>query len=133
MQAHIFDVFTKEVRSLLELAVPVWHSGLTKHQAAQIERVQKTALSIILGDNYISYNVAFSLLDLETLENRREVLCLNFARKEFKKEENSLFTKLHNTLDLRTKPKKVHEYTCRTKRFKKSSLPYLTQLLNNSK
>ena len=47
-QAHIFDVFTKEVRSLLELAVPVWHSGLTKHQAAQIERGQKTALRIIL-------------------------------------------------------------------------------------
>jgi hypothetical protein len=28
----IFDVYSKEVRSLLELAVPVWHSGLTKHE-----------------------------------------------------------------------------------------------------
>ena len=27
--SHIWDVYTKEVRSLLELAVPVWHSGLT--------------------------------------------------------------------------------------------------------
>ena len=78
---------------------------------AQIERVQKTALRIILGDNYITNNVACSLLDVETLENRREILCLNFARKEFKKEENST---IHLTLEL-------------------NSLPYLTQLLNNSK
>ena len=47
---HILDVYTKEVRSLLELAVPVWHSGLNKLQSAQIERVQKTAFRIILGD-----------------------------------------------------------------------------------
>ena len=26
----LFDVYKKEVRSILELAVPVWHSGLTK-------------------------------------------------------------------------------------------------------
>ena len=132
-QSHIFDVFTKEVRSLLELAVPVWHSGLTKLQAAQIERVQKTALRIILGDDYVSYNVACLLLDVETLESRRELLCLNFARKEFKKEENSLFIKAKNRLDLRTKPKKVQEYNCRTRRFRNSSIPYLSQLLNNSK
>ena len=50
-----FEVYTKEVRSLLELAVPVWPSGLTKHQSAQIERIQKAALNIILDDSYISY------------------------------------------------------------------------------
>ena len=27
---QMFDVYCKEVRSILELAVPVWHSGLTK-------------------------------------------------------------------------------------------------------
>ena len=39
----IFDVYTKDVRSLLELGVPVWHSGLTKQQSAQIERISKAA------------------------------------------------------------------------------------------
>ena len=52
--SHISDVYIKEVRSLLELAVPVWRSGLTLHQVAQIERVQKTALRIISGDDYIT-------------------------------------------------------------------------------
>ena len=124
--SHIFDVYTKEVRSLLELAVPVWHSGLTLHQATQIERVQKTALKIILEDDYITYNEACSFLDVVTLDTRRDQLCLNFAKKEHKK-EHSLFSKHNISLDLRTKPKKVQEYKCRTK----SNMPYLTRLLNN--
>ena len=37
----IFDVYTKEVRSILELAVPVWHSGLTRVQTKDIERIQR--------------------------------------------------------------------------------------------
>ena len=41
--SQIFDVYVKEVRSLLEYAVPVWHSGLTRQQTNQIERIQKTA------------------------------------------------------------------------------------------
>ena len=45
----MFDVYTKEVRSILELAVPVWHSGLTKKQSRDIERIQKIAFKIILG------------------------------------------------------------------------------------
>ena len=44
----LLDVYTKEIRSILEHAVPVWHSGLTKKQSANIEKVQKTALKIIL-------------------------------------------------------------------------------------
>ena len=32
----ILDVYKKEIRSVLELAVPAWHSGLTLRQAADI-------------------------------------------------------------------------------------------------
>ena len=34
---HIVDTYVKEIRSLLELAVPVWHSGLTMKQSRDIE------------------------------------------------------------------------------------------------
>ena len=37
----LVDVYKKEVRSLLEYAVPVWHSSITQKQSNQIERVQK--------------------------------------------------------------------------------------------
>ena len=44
----ILNFYMKEVRVHLELAVPVWHSGLTLKQAADIERVQRVAVGIML-------------------------------------------------------------------------------------
>ena len=44
----ILDVYKKEIRSVLELAVPAWHSGLTLRQAANIERVQRVTVYIII-------------------------------------------------------------------------------------
>ena len=34
--AHMFDTYIKEIRSVLELAVPAWHSGLTQKQSEDI-------------------------------------------------------------------------------------------------
>ena len=45
------DVYNKQVRSVLELAVPVWHSSLTQGNVSDIERVQKAALHVMLGDD----------------------------------------------------------------------------------
>ena len=45
---ELFDVYIKEVRSLLELAVPVWHPGLNVKQSGDIESIQKLAFKIIL-------------------------------------------------------------------------------------
>ena len=89
----MFDVYTKEVRSLLELAVPVWHSGLTRKQSKNIERIQKISFRIILGPQYINYKQACKYLSTQTLEERRVKLCLKFARKNLKS-ENCLFKKL---------------------------------------
>ena len=72
----IFDVYTKEVRSILEYAVPVWHSSITRSESRQIENVQNAALKIILGESYISYEVACTLLGVEPLELRRTQLGL---------------------------------------------------------
>ena len=67
--SFILDVYIKEIRSVLELAVPAWHSGLTRKQSVLIERVQK--VRIILGDFSIGYRAALSTLGLESLETRR--------------------------------------------------------------
>ena len=69
---QLVDVYIKQVRSVLELAVPVWHSSLTVADKISIERVQKSALHIILGLEYDSYKSACQLLDLETLEARKK-------------------------------------------------------------
>ena len=60
------------------------HSSITVENREDLERVQKTVLKIILGLRYKSYQNALDILELETLEKRREKLCLNFARKASK-------------------------------------------------
>ena len=126
----IFDVYTKEVRSILEYAVPVWHSGITRCESRQIENVQRAAFKIILGESYISYEVACTLLGVEPLELRRTQLCLKFAKKDIKK-DNTLFQKPEKSLRTRSKQMTVIEPKCRTSRHKKSSIPYLSRLLNS--
>ena len=127
---HIYDTYIKEIRSVLELAVPVWHSGLTKKLSSDIERVQKIAFRIILGEDYGDYDIACTLLETETLEMRRERLCIKFSRKDIKK-ETSLFNVVSNPVRTRGKNRLVQEYKCNTKRFQNSSLPYLSKLLNS--
>ena len=61
------DAYIKEVRSLLELAVPVCSSGLTLEQSVQIERVQKAAVAAIVGPTMENYEDALKTLHLERL------------------------------------------------------------------
>ena len=71
----IIDIYEKQVRSVLEFGVPVWNSGITKEEALEIERVQKSFLHIALGNSYKTYESALEITGLETLENRRLKLC----------------------------------------------------------
>ena len=50
----------------------------------EIERVQKSFLHIALGSNYCSYGEALKVTNMQTLENRRNQLCLTFAKKAAK-------------------------------------------------
>ena len=47
---YILEVNLKEIRSILDLAVLAWHSGLTNKQSADIECVQRVAVRNILSD-----------------------------------------------------------------------------------
>ena len=127
----LFDVYSKEVRSMLELAVPAWHSGLTRQQSTDIERIQKISFKLILGDNYENYQQACKILSTKTLEQRRINLCLKFALKNAKS-DNSLFIKHTQKNNTRQKAYLVSKYLCRTKRFQRSGLPYLAKLLNST-
>ena len=55
------------VRSLLEQSATVWHSSLTQEDSENLERVQKTALKVILQQNYKNYQNALNTLNLENL------------------------------------------------------------------
>ena len=126
---QIYDVYCKEIRSLLEFAVPVWHPELTKKESVTIERVQKVAFRIILSDRYINYELACLHLGTTTLERRREKLCIRYANKNLKS-KNPFFLPTEKAVNTRSKKLKVKEFKCRTKRNKNSSLSYMARMLN---
>ena len=91
--------------------------------------IQKTAFKIILGDDFTDYEVACTLLGVEPLEFRRIQLCINFSKKDSKK-ENTIFSKATTNANTRRTPNVVKETLCRTQRYEKSPLPFLSRLLN---
>ena len=129
-----FDVYIKEIRSILEMAVPVWHSSLTKIQSKEIEKVQKIALKLILKHNYVSYDLACKKFNTVTLEERRTQLCYRFASKNLKS-DHSYFPKLLKNVNTKNKSGciTVKEIKCNFDRYKKSNIPYLANLLNTYK
>ena len=129
----ILDYYLKEVRSILELAVPAWHSNLTLKLSADIERVQRVAVGIILGTYEHPYVVSCLLLGIEPLYLRRISLCTNFAKKTAlspSSRHSDLFTQSPNPYNTRTKNIQFIEHSWNHKRFYKSPLPFLTRLLN---
>ena len=77
--AHITQVYTSTVRSVLEYAAEVWHPGTTQKLTQQVEHIQKRFLKIIYPD--LSYNKALVAAQLETLECRREDICKTWFSK----------------------------------------------------
>ena len=128
---QLYDVYCKEIRSILEFGVPVWHPGLTMKDSSEIERLQRVAFRIILQDRYVDYQIACEYFNTTTLEKRREKLCITFATKNLKS-ENPFFTVAQKTVFTRSKKKHLNEFKCRTSRYEKSSLPYMAKLLNKT-
>ena len=60
--------------------MPVWNCGLTQGEVADIERVQKSFLHIVLEQQYVNYQEALDQIDLETLETRRLSICENLLK-----------------------------------------------------
>ena len=81
----LITVYIMYVRSILEQSCQVWHPMLTQENIEDLERVQKSALRIILQDKYSTYEEALEKLMLSKLSVRREKLCVKFAKNCAKK------------------------------------------------
>ena len=133
---EMLDVYNKQVRCIMEMAVAVWQPGLSQAEDKQIERVQKAAFSIILGDQYFNYKNALKYLECESLNSRRKRLCLNFAKKSEKHPKyQNWFVKNTQEVKPATRTEKTiyKPVSTRTDRYFYSPLPYLTRLLNQTK
>jgi hypothetical protein len=129
--SDLLDVYFKQIRSIAEFAVPVWNSSLTGEDVAKLERLQKIALHIILGEDYRSYTSALKTLGIEKLSLRRKKICLTFAKKSQKHKKFEKWFKPNPNISARRKKPKFLDTFSRTVRFEKSPLSYLTKLLNH--
>ena len=128
----LLEIYRTQVRCVLEMAVPAWHSSISQLEKRNNERVQKSAFHIILGHDYISYRNALKVLNLESLDSRRNQLCLKFAKKCEKNEKFKYWFKLNeNYKNTRTEKSRYCEVKSRLSRLQRSPISFLTNILND--
>ena len=126
------EIYFSYIRSLLEQSCNVWHTSLTKENEENLERVQKSALKIILKNNYYDYANACSKLDITDLKTRRQQLFERFTlqninhplMKEYFIENNK------NAYSLRN-PEKFKVTQSKSERFRKSTVIQMQYAANN--
>ena len=128
------EIYILFVRSTLEQSSVIWSSRLTAENKKDLERVQKAAVRIILNKPYENYEKALDNANLETLEKRREKLCLKFAKNSVHNEKTDKFFPINHKkhkMKKRSNEKYVVKHA-KTERLKKSSIPYMQRLLNQN-
>ena len=131
-QLDLVDVYIKQIRCIMELAVPAWQGSLSQAEKVDLERVQKCAFHIILGENYTSYSNALKMLELDTLEFRRNKLALKFALKSEKHRKFQNWFKVNvKQVETRQSKDKYCNVKAKHARYEKSPISFLTRLLND--
>ena len=122
-------IYKTFIRSKLEQSASVWHSSLSRCNEDDLERVQKSALKVILKEKYQDYNSALVKLNIESLYERRELLCFKFAKKGLKLTQfKKLFPIQKHNMEKNTERFIVNN--ARTERYMRSSIPSMQRLLN---
>ena len=128
------EIYILYIRSILEQSSVVWHTSLTNENAEDLERVQKSAVKLILGEKYENYEEGLIKANLDSLKDRRELLCQKFASKcvssNNPRVKNIFQVKIHfHPMKIRSNEKFDVKFA-NTERLKKSSIPYMQRILN---
>ena len=124
-------IYKLYVRSIVEQNCQVWHHSLTDEDQTNLERVQKVACKVILQQDYFGYEDALSKLSLDSLFERREKLCLSFAKKCVKHPKAStMFPMNPAPVHSLRNPEKFYVQPSRTSRLLYSAIPQLQRALN---
>ena len=115
--------YISAIRSILECGTKIWHGSLTEEQSKDIERIQRRGMKKICPKK--TYEQALIDCGMETLENRREKMCIKLIN-----DIKSLIHKLNELLpptvghvlerDTRLNTNKFYNFKCRTERFSNS-------------
>ena len=131
-QPTLTEYWKSEGRVHLEMACPVWHSGLTTGQSRDLDRAQRMAMAAIAGRWEPSHSGQLRQLGLEALAPRRVRISRTFAERTAK---DSRHMDLFVPSGARPRKGKIvktyREQVSRTATHFNSALPYLTRLLNS--
>ena len=141
---ELLVVWKTVLRPLTEYAAPLWHPGLNKGDSEKLESMQKRAIGIILGVKYVEnkkyykfgneiykYEIVLEKTGLVPLTDRRECLTNKFALQFFNSERHKCLFQLKNKNTQTRSNNMLQEGKYNTERYRKSSVPYMTRLLNN--
>ena len=125
-------IYILYIRSILEQSCVVWHSSLTVENSEDLERVQKSAVRIIIGNKFENYENALIKANLQKLSDRREQLCLKFARQCLQSDKNEdIFPLKRKNHRMKTRKQEIFEVNkFNTERMKNSAILNMQRLLN---
>ena len=131
---HLWIVYC---RSTLDQSAVIWAGSLSEENKEDLERTQKSFTKIVLRKQYQdghenAYENALKKMNLQSLEQRRKELCLQFAKDSIKNGIlNDLFRENLNTHEMKTRnPEKYEVLYSNRDRMRKSSIVYMQNLLN---
>ena len=132
--ADLKNIYILFVRSQLEQSAVVWHSSLTLENISELELVQRSAIKIIMGNNYKSYKRSLDFLELDTLQERRAKLSLKFAKRCLRNEKaQKMFPLNYKEHDMGTRnEEKFKVQHAKTSRLKNFAQIYMQNMLNEN-
>ena len=127
---HLWILFC---RSVLEQSCVVWGTSLTQENIDDLERSQKTFAKLVLRERYRDYDNALIILNLDSLQIRRQEMCLKFAKSGIKNGKlNDLFPINNKIHKMKTREDDKYQVQfANTGRLKQSSIITMQNMLND--
>ena len=92
--------------------------------------IKSTALRVIFGEMYVSYDAAMEMTGLKALNTRREEQCLSYALKAVKHPVNNTKFPKKNVESSHKEREQYHVNFAQTEAYGQSAVPSLQRLLN---
>ena len=129
----LVNIYILHIRSVTEYCSTAFHNSLTVEQDQKLEAIQKVALRVILGQDYLSYEEALSKTSLVSLNKRRQDRCIKYALKASRHPDNmQMFPpNIVESPQVTRNREKFHVNFAHTESYRKSAIPSLQRLLNN--
>ena len=130
---RLVDVLQKQVLSVLLLAVPAWDCLLTVQERTNIERLLRTGLRIIWGEDFVSVDQVLKDSKLKTMQEARTKIVRRFVKKSIhhKKFKNWFCPQPETQIQTRSLKNQFKPVYSRTATFAKSAIPILTSIANS--